>query len=352
MAQIAVIGAGVAGLAAGRELARAGHGVTIFEKSRGVGGRVATRRAEGCAIDHGANYFKAPTPELQALVAAIPGAVNIRLPVWTFDGEGRVAAGDPAQNDEAKWTWPGGLNALAKHLAAGLDLRRETTIVRIEAAGDRQATPALIDSAGSAFGPYDAVLLTPPAAQSAAIVGASAIDAGAKAELLSALAPVRYRRCISVALAYPRRPGLPWYALINSDRRHPIAWLACEHVKPGRAPEGVGLLLAQMGPAWSERHWDALPKGTYGGGLPDAVLAVHMLLRPLTGADLGPPLWADAQRWRYALPEGAAGPAPGAARAGLYLAGDMLAGQGRAHLAIESGWAVAGRIHAALSASQ
>jgi renalase len=153
---------------------------------------------------------------------------------------------------------------------------------------------------------------------------------------------VRYRRCISVALAYGRRPEAPWYALINSDRRHPSSWVACEHLKPGRAPDGVGLILAQMGPAWSERHWDALPKGTYGGGLPDAALAVHLLLRQLLGQDLGPPRWADAHRWRYALPEGAAG--AGAEQAGIYLAGDMLAGQGRAHLAIESGWAAARRI--------
>jgi predicted NAD/FAD-dependent oxidoreductase len=151
-----------------------------------------------------------------------------------------------------------------------------------------------------------------------------------------------------VALAYPRRPELPWYALINSDRRHPIAWLACEHVKPGRAPAGVGLLMAQMAPAWSERYWDALPKGTYGHGLPDAILAVHMLLRPLISADLGAPLWADAHRWRYALPDAACGPAADGGRAGIYLAGDMLPGQGRVHLAIESGWAAAERICSAL----
>ncbi len=382
MAQIAIVGAGVAGLAAGRTLAGAGHAVTVFEQSSRVGGRVLTRRVEGCAIDLGANYFKAPSAELQALVTELPGAVDIELPVWTFDAAGSVAPGDPEQNAEAKWTWPGGLDALPTGLARGLDVRYETRVVQVVQGDTRRPTTdhgrpmspvgkpltfddsevgtragrssvvgrrswLLIDASGAAHGPYDALLLTPPAAESGAIIEASKIAANVRAELLAALAPVRYRRCISVALAYPHRPAVPWYALVNSDRRHPISWLACEHVKPGRAPAGVGLLMAQMAPEWSERHWEALPEGTYAGQLPDAVLAVHTLLRPLLGAELGAPLWADVQRWRYALPDAACGPAPTAERAGIYLAGDMLMGQGRIHLAIESGWATARRIMSA-----
>jgi renalase len=373
MAAIAIVGAGAAGLAAGGALARAGHEVTIYEKSRGVGGRVTTRRAEGCLIDHGANYLKAPNAAIQALVATIPGAVDITLPVWALDGDGRIGQGDPAQNAEAKWTWPGGLTTLAKHLAQGLDVRRETTVVRIvderrRAKDERPgvsdevgltqgpnttASPfvlrpssLLIDSADATYGPFDAVLLTPPAAQAAAIVEASEIEAGAREALLAALAPARYRRCISVAIAYPRRPEVPWYALVNSDRRHDISWLACEHVKPGRAPEGIGLLMAQMAPGWSERHWEALPKGTYApGAWPAPVAAVDQLIGELLGASLGSPLWADAHRWRYALPDGSARPLPEGA-AGIFLAGDMLAGQGRVHLAIESGWTVAEQIAA------
>ena len=74
---------------------------------------------------------------------------------------------------------------------------------------------------------------------------------------------------------------------------------------------------------------------------------MHGLLAPLLGQDLGPPRWADVHRWRYALPDGAAGRADGAGPAGIFLAGDMLTGQGRAHRAIESGWQAAGRIMSA-----
>lgn len=348
MGSIAIIGAGVAGLAAGRALVRSGHNVTIFEKSRGLGGRVATRRVAGFAIDHGAQVFKAPTPEFQALVAEIDGARVIAPPVWTFTGTGQISPGDPAQAAEANWTWPGGINTLARHLARGLAVQQEVTITALRQA---EAGYELVDAGGRRSGPFVAVLLTPPAPQTAAILAASAIAPSVQAQLLDALAPVRYRPCLSLAFAYACRPASPWYALLNLDRRHPIAWLACEHIKPERAPADHGLLLAQMAPAWSEQQWEELPRGTYGGGapLPAALTAVHRLIGELLGADPGPPLWVDVHRWRYALADAPCAPVASAGLAGLYVAGDMVVGQGRVHLAIASGWAAAERIAATLA---
>ena len=59
MPKVAIVGAGVGGLAASRCLQDHGLDVTVFDKSRGVGGRLATRREEGVAFDHGAQYFTA-----------------------------------------------------------------------------------------------------------------------------------------------------------------------------------------------------------------------------------------------------------------------------------------------------
>ena len=50
--RIAIIGAGLAGLSAARALTAAGHTPVVFEKSRGLGGRLATRRTEFGPIDH------------------------------------------------------------------------------------------------------------------------------------------------------------------------------------------------------------------------------------------------------------------------------------------------------------
>ena len=67
MAKIAVIGAGLAGLTVARELSQY-HQVTVFEKSRGVGGRLATRYAGDYEFDHGAQFFTAKSPQFQAFL--------------------------------------------------------------------------------------------------------------------------------------------------------------------------------------------------------------------------------------------------------------------------------------------
>lgn len=67
---VAVVGAGMAGLSCARALADAGRHVTVFDKSRGVGGRMATRRSEQGSFDHGAQYFTAHDPAFMAHVDA------------------------------------------------------------------------------------------------------------------------------------------------------------------------------------------------------------------------------------------------------------------------------------------
>jgi renalase len=72
--RIAIIGAGISGLTAGRELAKAGHDVTIIEKSRGLGGRLATRYAgekHEYKLDHGTPYFSTNSPEFSGFVSEL-----------------------------------------------------------------------------------------------------------------------------------------------------------------------------------------------------------------------------------------------------------------------------------------
>lgn len=336
---LAIIGAGAAGLAAARSLrqARPDLQITIYEKSRGLGGRAATRRREGFTFDHGAQYFKTVSPELERLVRQeLPSAelIDIGLPVWTFDGAGTIGEGDPQQNDRPKWTYADGLNRLGKLLAEGQDVRREVRVAALRRAGGRWA---LEDSAGALAGQADLLLLTPPAPQTAALLEASDLDQAARAAIQEQLGRVAYRRCISFALAFDRPIPRPFCALVNTDRRHPIAWLTLEHAKgPRRCPPGHSLLLPQMGAAWSLEHWDAPAEQL-------APLATE-LAGTLLGEDLGPPLWYDIQRWRYALPDGSADfdtlNRLGAPH-GLFFAGDYTIGKGRIHRAIKNGWEVA-----------
>ena len=115
---IAVIGAGMAGLSCARRLAAAGLAPVIFDKGRGVGGRLATRRTfEGLQFDHGAQYVTARKDGFRKLLAEMRQAGV--ADVWEDSACSERFVGTP------------GMNALAKHLAKGLDVRVNVEIRNI-----------------------------------------------------------------------------------------------------------------------------------------------------------------------------------------------------------------------------
>lgn len=83
MKRIAIIGAGLAGLTCGKALQQAGHDVVIFEKSRGIGGRLATRRAEPFYFDHGVAAFTASDDDFQSFVNQL--LTEEVVAVWAVD---------------------------------------------------------------------------------------------------------------------------------------------------------------------------------------------------------------------------------------------------------------------------
>jgi len=332
---LAIIGAGMAGLSAARELRwhRPDLAITIYEKSRGLGGRVATRRRDGAIFDHGAQVIKASDEAMrQLLTADLPsdGLRRVERPVWVLGAAGERIPGDPALNAEQSWTYAGGINHLGKLLGDGLDIRRETRVAALRREPGT-ARWALFDATGVQLGTADAVLLTPPAPQTAEIVAASDLESDAREMILAELSRVPYRRCLTLTLAYDRLIDRPFYALINVDRRHPIAWLALEHTKgPERCPPGHSLIIVQMAGHFSMEHWNA--------PVDELALAVIELASVALGEDVSKPLWYDRQGWRYALPDGVANSAAlNATRTGLFFAGDYTVGLGRIHLAIASG---------------
>ena len=65
---VLVIGAGMAGLIAAAELRRAGRRVLVLDKSRGGGGRLASRRIDGATFDHGAQFITTRDPRFADLI--------------------------------------------------------------------------------------------------------------------------------------------------------------------------------------------------------------------------------------------------------------------------------------------
>src|SRR5678809_1601466 len=117
--RIAVIGAGMAGLTCANELARADAKVTVFERSRGLGGRLATRRQGNLAFDHGAQFITARSrPFLRyAEVAARAGALAAWQPrVMEDDRTWEAPIGD-------WWVGTPGMSALVRPLTRNVEIR-------------------------------------------------------------------------------------------------------------------------------------------------------------------------------------------------------------------------------------
>lgn len=338
MESLAIVGAGPAGAAAAYRLRDSDRDVTVFEKSRGVCGRAATRRRDGCVYDHGANYVKPGEGPVGDLVRELgeDGLVDIEAPVWTFDGEEEIAPG--RDSDEPKWTWETGITQLAKCLFARTDatLREET---RIDSVARTPSGWTLVATDARRFGEFDDVLLTPPAPQTADILADAHWDDDRCDALRLAAADVPYRSIVTAVLHYPFELDREWYALVNTDDAHAVGWLSREACKDGHVPDGEELLVVQMAPDWSREQYDTAASEQAG-------VAAEHAASLLDDDRLRGPDWTDTRGWRYALPDEAVEPGPveAAREAGLRVAGDWVAGEARVRAAVESGLAAADRI--------
>lgn len=341
--KLIIVGAGISGLATAYTLAKHAPEIEIhcIEKSRGVGGRAATRRRDGALFDHGAQFFRTNDNDQLAFFRDVIDAsqlIDIAKPVWTFTHDNQIAVGDSAQNNAPKLVYRSGINQLGKLLMpANLAVSFQQRLHHV--VHDHHVFRCF-DADQHEIAAGDAIVFTPPAPQTIEILRESQLDATVQQQLIDALAPATYRPCLSITMAFAQSFDLPFYAIVNSDRQHDISWLAFEHEKdPSRVPTGQSLITIQLAPSASRAHWDDTVE----------TLAAHYLpiIASLLRHELTNPLWVDRQGWRYALPDGQANThllQMYERSHGVYFAGDALFGLGRVHLALQSGFDVAQRI--------
>jgi renalase len=265
--RIAIVGAGMAGLAAGTRLVAAGHNVSLFDKGRGAGGRMATRRVTTTLgdvfFDHGAQYFTVRTAEFASCVDA-----------WRQQG---LVAPWPAAGDAAFVGTPS-MNTPLRAMAGALDA---VWNIRVEAVEPLDGS-WIVRGEGIAPRCFDTLIIAVPAEQAVAL-----------------LAPVdrRLADCAAAAISAPCWTVMAAFdASVNAandvlgEPREPIGWAARNSAKPGRT--GPEAWVVQASPAWSTSHLEDDPATVI-----DTMLAA---LGEAVGGALPRTLSATAHRWRYA----------------------------------------------------
>lgn len=294
---VLIVGSGAAGLSAARELRASGRRVTVVDKGRVVGGRMATREFDGGRFDYGAQFFSL-RDEAFARVAA----------PWVESGLATHWHGH-------RYRAPHGVRRLAEEMAAGLDVRCGVTLMELEREG---ACWAARSSAGEVFRAR-AVILTPPVPQAQTLLGRLAP---------ADLSGIHYHKTITLLVRVEGELRLPESGCLTPESGV-LSWAADNFVKQVSPVPGCLTLHATHG--FSETHWDS----------PASMVVAEML-----GA--AEP-WIDGRvkafylhRWRYAEPvETWSAPFYGDAGLALAVAGDAFGGP-RVGGAVSSGLAAAG----------
>lgn len=291
---IAIVGAGLAGLACARALSAAGQPAVLFDKARGPGGRMSSRRLPEAVVDLGAQFF------------------SVRSDTFRQEVESWRQAGCAKAWPESLWSAESGrwrrhvddlerlcgsprMSAVTRHLAEGLEVIAGTRIERLEGGAGRWE---LVDEHGERHGPFQRVVITAPSPQAHVLV------APHDATLSQACAAVIQRPCWAAWALFdaplPTLPGVEddWQAVRLADPR--LRFVSRNQLKPGRAEQGESLsLLANL--AWSETHLEDSPDAAAA-----ALLEAFRQALP-EGVTLPTPRALGAHRWRYAQPDVFAG---------------------------------------------
>lgn len=278
---IAVVGAGLSGLTCARILQDHGLGVKVFEKSRGPGGRMSTRRTqEQVSFDHGAQYFTARDERFRRYVNS-----------WQHDGLvapwcGRIVslrAGEivSEKNNVERFVGVPGMNAICKHLAEDVSVQYNTRVGPAQRVGDQHQ---LTDEHGTNLGDFDIVIVSTPAPQTIELLANVP-------QLVDRLSRVKMTGCWAVMLELAESSPLQFDgAFVNES---PLSWVARNSSKPGRSSDSETWILHAT-PEWSEENLECSNEEIK-----------HELIDAFwqsTETPAQPIAFSTAHRWRYALP--------------------------------------------------
>ena len=309
---VAIVGAGLSGALCAQQLSQAGWHVEVFDKSRGVGGRMATRRVRFTGpdgvdrlaqFDHGAPAFDGPQPSRAGAASWLQQAhaAGVIAP-WVR----AVPSDEPA--GEMAWVPTPDMPALCRWLLKDLAVHTLCTIDGLQRSGGGWRLTHSGQTAGEGF---DAVVVAIPPAQAAPLLNPHRSDWAQEAQH-RAMSPCWTLMAVSHAqegLEGPLAGQAPMAAgpyphpsaSSATPSRSPLASIIRQDTKPGRSglEDGMASWVAHANQRWTQDHLEEAPE------------VVLPLLQAALQEALGSELqwqYAAVHRWRYAQFEGQAHP--------------------------------------------
>jgi predicted NAD/FAD-dependent oxidoreductase len=302
MVDIAIVGAGLAGLICAQQLQQMGYQVVVVEKSRGVGGRVATRRWHGTCADHGVRYLDVQGALTQQLIQVLQEQTI--LDRWTDSVYELKTARSPSllPDNRPRYVAPAGLTSIAKFLATGLEIWRNHRVEAItptsQSAWSLTLRAAEADAASMLTAQMltaQAIVLAIPAPQAAVLLEPLA-HWGLPASFLDAVQSVKFDPCFSAIARYPpeRQTDIlaaPWKAVYLPDN-HDIAWVGVDSRKRSDASQPI--VVVHSTAAFARSHLETID-------LP--AIGQHLLTQAARSLFpwLAQPTDLQGHRWRYAF---------------------------------------------------
>ncbi len=304
--KIAIVGAGMTAASCAHLLGQSGAAIDIFEKSRGAGGRMATRRLDNdVTADHGAQYFTSETEDFS-----------------TFIGD-MIKSGDiaewPVRDDKTCYVGAAHMNSPIKSVLALHNLQTGHLVTNVE----QRKNQWWLTVNDTIHGPYDYVISTIPVAQ------ATALTAAAKLGFDDTLNKVSVAPCWALMLVFEERLPIDIKSWRGNDEI--ISWIGRNSSKTGRDFKADSWTV-HANPEWSQQNLELSPK--------DAADQIFEAFIYTMGA-APEPLIKTAHRWRYAQTVKPLGePYLSNASNTFFVGGDWCLG-GKVEYAFESGAQIA-----------
>ena len=277
---IAIIGAGIAGLSLAKELDGFAD-VTVFEKSRGVGGRMATRYTEDYKFDHGAPFFTARSQNFQKFIKAQTSQGIVGL----WDKKVITLEKDKKPKDriwfEPHYIGTPNMNSLCKDAANGLSVVTNTEIGKIASiiGGGFQ----FFNKSGEVIGDFDIVISTAPPAQSLNLLGGFI-------ESDCFIRNIEMMPQFSIMVGLKQKWTRPWIAA--KVQNSPLNWIYINSTKSGRDEKNTAIT------ATTEANWSKVKIEENPQEIGPLLMNELSQLIELDFSDA----FITCHKWRYSLP--------------------------------------------------